>query len=257
MTINNDLISLKIQLIEAQINNQEQLKQKELQQQKEKQELKQGLKQEISDLQKNNLEERKLSQLQLNRLQKQLETLSNTFSNYMSNISPLQQNIDGVKSEMNNLKQDQSLQQKQWARNNPLINDDPIYEWFEQEVSANSSHSFTYPVPEGNVFYLSFLSVNYNKGTTYEILLDVITHRSLSDAVIEFGSHIPLFTPPKLIYKNVIIKVTNNQDTAQTYRTLFSGFLRTVDVQKAYKTPKEYKTVAKEGEYKKPYTNGV
>jgi len=124
------------------------------------------------------------------------------------------------------ISENQEIDRIRYERNNPVTNDDPIYDWAESDVPPGFMVQFIYTVPEGHVFYLEYINIVHNIDTTYYVWIDGQYQPTLSYAIEDFGDHMAIWKPPKMCYNNVQVWALNNWVAAQTYATFFRGFNR-------------------------------
>ncbi len=190
----------------------------------------QNLREDIALVQKDTKDtikaERKVNESVLESMKKQIAEVHKTMNIYIGNISPLSKNQVTIMQEISGLKDMQRVQEDQYARDNPIKKDDPVYEHKEEIIEAETSHTFTYKIPEGRVLYLRNFGVTYHVDSTYKMYLDGDYNPTLSDVISEFGEHPDLFKPAKMLYKDFKVEVTNNSKAAMTYNFWTNGWLR-------------------------------
>lgn len=124
------------------------------------------------------------------------------------------------------ISENQEIDRKRFERNNPVENDEPIYDWNEATIDPGYMVQFSLFVPEGHVFYFEYLNVTYNADTVYYIWIDGAYEPTLTDTLQDFGDHAQIYKPPKMCYNKAEVWCLNNGDDAQTYSVFFRGFLR-------------------------------
>ena len=133
---------------------------------------------------------------------------------------------ENVLTLLKKISENQEIDRKRYERNNPVIGDDPIYDWAEATISPGQVVIFTYTVPEGHVFYLEYVNIVHNIDTTYSVFIDGQYQPNLSYAIEDFGDHMAIWKPPKMCYNKVEVWALNNWVADQTYATFFRGFNR-------------------------------
>ncbi len=122
--------------------------------------------------------------------------------------------------------ENQEIDRKRFERNNPVTEDDPIYDWAEATINPGQIVQFTYIVPEGRVFFLEYINIVHQVDTIYYIWIDGAYEPTLSYAIEDFGDHMAIWKPPKMCYNNIQVWALNNWIAPQTYATFFRGFNR-------------------------------
>jgi len=188
------------------------------------------LKKEINEVKKETkdtiTQERKVNESIINSMKKQIEEVHTTMNVYIGNISPLSKNQVTIMKDINGLKKMQRVQEDQYARDNPIKQDTPVYEHKEETVEAGTTHTFTYTIPEGRVLYLRNFATTFHVDSTYKIYLDGDYNPTLSAVISEFGEHPDIFKPAKMLYKDFKIKITNSSKADMTYNFWVNGWLR-------------------------------
>ena len=139
--------------------------------------------------------------------------------------------------------ENQEIERKRYERNNPVTDDDPIYDWAEATITPGQMVQFIYIVPEGHVFFLEYVNIVHNIDTTYYVWIDGQYQPTLSYAIEDFGDHMAIWKPPKMCYNNVQVWALNNWVAAQTYAAFFRGFNRWY---RAIKRKIKYESLEKE-----------
>ncbi len=129
----------------------------------------------------------------------------------------------------------QLIERRSWERSNPLITDNPVYDWIELATPAGFIATFTLTVPEGRAFFFDYFNITYRDDTIYTITIDGVAEPTTTEPVMDWADHYLIFRPPRLCYEHVIITALNNGDETQTYGCFMRGFFRqTVKVDKDY-----------------------
>ena len=132
----------------------------------------------------------------------------------------------------------QETERKSWERNNPLITDSPVYDWAEATINPGFQVIFTLTIPEGSTFFFEYFNITYAVDSVYNITIDgagTSVFPTLTDVLQDFGDHFPIFKPPRLCYRSVVITALNGGVVAQAYGCFIRGFYR-----QTIKTEKEY-----------------
>lgn len=144
------------------------------------------------------------------------------------------------------ISENQEIDRKRYERNNPVENDEPVYDWEEETIDPGFIVRFILNVPEGHVFYFEYLNITYNLNTTYYIWIDGAYEPILTDTLQDFGDHAQIYKPPKMCYNTAEVWCLNNGAAAQTYSCFFRGFLRwyrnikrEIEYESLKKTPEE------------------
>jgi len=124
------------------------------------------------------------------------------------------------------LVENQEIDRVRYEQSNPVAGDEAIYDWNEATINPGQLVQFIYTVPEGHVFFLEYVNIVHQVNTTYYIWIDGQFQPTLSYAIEDFGDHMPIWKPPKMVYNNVQVWALNNGIVAQTYATFFRGFNR-------------------------------
>ena len=122
--------------------------------------------------------------------------------------------------------ENQEIDRKRYERNNPVTEDDPIYDWAEATIDPGQMVQFIYTVPEGRIFFLEYINIVHQVDTVYYLWIDGEYQPTLSYAIEDFGDHMSIWKPPKMCYNNVQVWALNNGIVAQAYATFFRGFNR-------------------------------
>jgi len=133
---------------------------------------------------------------------------------------------ENVLTLLKKISENQEKERARYERNNPVINDDPIYDWAEATIDPGQMVQFIYKVPEGRAFFLEYVNIVHNIDTTYYVWIDGQYQPTLSYAIEDFGDHMAVWKPPKMCYNKVEVWALNNWVAAQTYATFFRGFNR-------------------------------
>ncbi len=185
---------------------------------------------EISDVKKDTKktisDERKVNESVLNSMKKQIEEVHKTMNIYIGNISPLSKNQVIILNQIKDLEKIQRVQEDQYARDNPIKKDDSVYHHTEETIESETTHTFTYKIPEGRVLYLRNFATTYHVDSTYKIYFDGDYNPTLSAVISEFGEHPQIFTPPKMLYKDFKIEITNSSKADMVYNFWVNGWLR-------------------------------
>ena len=123
-----------------------------------------------------------------------------------------------------------ALQLMDYRRNNPKDTDEPFWYPFSATISAGSSHTFRFEIPDprDRLVFLNRVGWSNEDNTTYDLKVDdgsLVVNRldfepqsqSMQNAV---------FTPPKIVSAKITLKVTNNDAVEHTYRGYFGGWYR-------------------------------
>ena len=139
--------------------------------------------------------------------------------------------------------ENQEIERARYERNNPIVNDDPIYDWAEATINPGQMVQFIYIIPEGYTFFLEYVNIVHNDETTYYVWIDGQYQPTLSYAIEDFGDHMAIWKPPKMCYNRVEVWALNNWVAAQTYACFFRGFNR---FSRAVKREITYESIEKE-----------
>lgn len=126
--------------------------------------------------------------------------------------------------------QNQILDRIEYERNNPLINDNPCYDWAEETVEPGYQVTFTLLVPEGSRFFAECWNTSYNDDSYYTHTIDGVSAGTLPDLtqpLMDFGDiYSYMFRPPRIIQNHLILTAANLGLFAQTYSVFIRGFFR-------------------------------
>ena len=136
---------------------------------------------------------------------------------------------------LNRIVENQDRDRKEYERNNPLITDNPVYDWAELITPAGYLATFTLIIPEGFSFMFDYFNITYADDTVYNITVDGVAEPTTTDTVMDWGDHYLIFRPPRLCYRSVVITALNDGAITQTYDCFIRGFLR-----QSIKLDKEY-----------------
>lgn len=153
------------------------------------------------------------------------------YDNQVAELLAIQiQNQGIVIQNQNQLIEGQKMDRIEYERNNPLINDNPLYDWTEATVPVNSMVTFTLAVPEGQVLFLQYWNMTFVDDSLYGHQIDgtgATTLPNLTEPLQDFGNHgLPFFNPPRLIYSHLILTATNLGDDEAVYGVFLRGFFR-------------------------------
>ena len=120
-------------------------------------------------------------------------------------------------------------------RNNPLIDDSPIYDFEEVILDPGYQVTFSLVVNEGSVMFFELFGITYNVDSTYGLIVDGLVFPQLSDVVQDFADFGTIFRPPLLVYSSIAITALNNGVIPVTFSVFIRGWLR-----QAIKTDKAF-----------------
>ena len=129
----------------------------------------------------------------------------------------------------------QLIERRSWERNNPLITDNPVYDWLELSNPAGFLATFTLTVPEGQAFFFDYFNITFRDDTVYNITIDGVAESTTTEPIMDWADHYLIFRPPRICYKHVIITALNNGTDTQNYGCFMQGFFRqTIKLDKEY-----------------------
>lgn len=125
--------------------------------------------------------------------------------------------------------ENQEIDRRNYERNNPLITDNPVYDWLELSTPSGSQATFSMTVPEGSVFFFEYFNITWAANTTYTITIDSVGPPTLpltTDTIQDFGDHLPLFKPPRMCYRTIVLTALNGDNNTHIYDCFIRGFFR-------------------------------
>ncbi len=144
-------------------------------------------------------------------------------------------NQDRIIEGQNKVIENQVMDRIEYERNNPLIEDSPIYDFEEVTLDPGFQVIFTLVVPEGSVMFFELFGITYNVDSTYGLTIDGLVFPTLTDVVQDFADFGTIFRPPRLVYSSIVITALNNGVIPEAYAVFIRGWLR-----QTIKTSKEY-----------------
>ena len=127
---------------------------------------------------------------------------------------------------LNRIVENQDRDRKEYERNNPLITDNPVYDWAELATPAGYLATFILTIPEGFSFMFDYFNITYADDTVYNIIVDGVAEPTTTDTIMDWGDHYLIFRPPRLCYRNIVITALNDGVIAQIYGCFIRGFFR-------------------------------
>ena len=113
-----------------------------------------------------------------------------------NNEQPISTNAELLET-MKAIKNNQDIERKRYERGHAVYGDEPINQWAEEDISEGQVGTFTFNVPEGQVFFWSYPSVSWNKNSTFYVYIDGALQPALSEVVQDMVDHSNVFIQPK------------------------------------------------------------
>jgi len=133
---------------------------------------------------------------------------------------------DPTLNTLRNIRDIMWLKWQAFKRNNPVTTDEPFNHFESVEIAAGETKTFTLSVddPRNRIYYLRCVDFSYYDDVEYRLSKDGKTLIiPMLTAVMLNGIK---FEPPVIVYKNIVLKVTNNSRNPLTISWACSGWKR-------------------------------